>query len=151
MIPHARITLLAGALAACLSTPVFAAPLQFENPAGQNQNRAQQDLAQLCGGQKSPVGNLPTDRIRDSLRLSDQQNADLQELDQASAKAADILNASCPTEPTLTPTGRVAAMEQRLKAMMQAIETVRPALTKFYGSLSDEQKARFDRLGARPA
>jgi LTXXQ motif family protein len=31
-----------------------------------------------------------------------------------------------------------------------AYETVRPALTKFYGALSDEQKARFDRLGARP-
>ncbi len=118
--------------------------------AGQNGGRSNQDISQLCGGQKSPVGNLPVDRIRDSLRLSDAQNADLQELDQASAKANDILNASCPTEQALTPTGRVAAMEQRLKAMQQAIETVRPALTKFYGSLNDEQKARFDRLGARP-
>ena len=119
--------------------------------AGQNRGRSTQDITQLCGGQKSPVGNLPIDRIRDSLRLSDAQNADLQELDQASAKANEVLTASCPTEPTLTPPGRVAAMEQRLKAMQQAIETVRPALTKFYGSLSDEQKARFDRLGARPA
>ena len=119
--------------------------------AGQTRGQSNQDVSQLCGGQKSPVGNLPIDRIRDSLRLNDAQNTDLQELDQASAKANDILNASCPTEPALTPTGRVAAMEQRLKAMQQAIETVRPALTKFYGSLSDEQKARFDRLGARPA
>jgi hypothetical protein len=109
-----------------------------------------QDLAQLCNGHKSPVGNLPIPRIRDSLQLSDAQNADLQALDAASAKAADILAASCPTEPTLTPPGRVAAMEQRLKSMLQAIETVRPALTRFYGALSDEQKARFDRLGARP-
>jgi hypothetical protein len=38
-------------------------------------------------------------------------------------------------------------MEQRLDGMLQAIETVRPALTRFYGSLSDEQKARFDRMG----
>jgi hypothetical protein len=41
-------------------------------------------------------------------------------------------------------------MEQRLDAMLQAIETVRPALTQFYGSLSDEQKARFDRMGRQP-
>jgi hypothetical protein len=41
-------------------------------------------------------------------------------------------------------------MEQRLKGMLQAIETVRPALNKFYASLSDEQKARFDRLGRKP-
>jgi len=27
---------------------------------------------------------------------------------------------------------------------------VQPALTKFYQSLSDEQKARFDRLNVRP-
>ena len=61
------------------------------------------------------------------------------------------MNASCSGEQALTPPGRVAAMEQRLNAMLQAVETVRPALTKFYGSLSDEQKARFDRLGGRPA
>jgi hypothetical protein len=41
-------------------------------------------------------------------------------------------------------------MEQRLQAMLQAVDTVQPALQQFYGSLSDEQKARFDRLGARP-
>ncbi len=42
-------------------------------------------------------------------------------------------------------------MEQRLQAMLQAIDTVQPALERFYASLSDEQKARFDRLGVRPA
>ena len=40
-------------------------------------------------------------------------------------------------------------MEQRLRAMEQAIDTVQPALAKFYNSLTDEQKARFDRLGPR--
>jgi hypothetical protein len=38
-------------------------------------------------------------------------------------------------------------MDQRLKAMIDAANTVKPALDKFYASLSDEQKARFDRLG----
>jgi hypothetical protein len=42
-------------------------------------------------------------------------------------------------------------MEQRLEAVLQAIDTVRPALTRFYSSLSDEQKARFDRMGRQQA
>jgi hypothetical protein len=41
-------------------------------------------------------------------------------------------------------------MEDRLAAMSKALETTQVALTKFYGSLSDEQKARFDRINARP-
>ena len=45
----------------------------------------------------------------------------------------------------LTPASRVAAIEQRLEAMLQAVQTVEPALQQFYGSLSDEQKERFNR------
>jgi hypothetical protein len=38
-------------------------------------------------------------------------------------------------------------MEQRLNAMPEAIKIVQPALESFYGSLSDERKARFNQLG----
>ena len=38
-------------------------------------------------------------------------------------------------------------MEQRLNAMSRAVTTVQPALERFYGTLSDEQKERFNRLG----
>ena len=38
-------------------------------------------------------------------------------------------------------------MRPRLDAMLQAVRTVRPALEKFYLSLNDEQKARFNALG----
>jgi LTXXQ motif family protein len=37
-------------------------------------------------------------------------------------------------------------MEKRLDATLAAVKTVRPALAKFYDSLSDEQKARFNSL-----
>jgi hypothetical protein len=57
---------------------------------------------------------------------------------------------NCTVERTLTPTGRLAAVEQRLDAMLQALDTVQPTLAKFYDSLSDEQKGRVDRLSARP-
>jgi hypothetical protein len=32
--------------------------------------------------------------------------------------------------------------------MLDAVKTVQPALTKFYDGLTDEQKARFNTLGA---
>jgi hypothetical protein len=37
-------------------------------------------------------------------------------------------------------------MEKRLDAMLAAVKTVQPALTKSYDGLSDEQKARFNSL-----
>jgi len=37
-------------------------------------------------------------------------------------------------------------MEQRLAAMLRAVDLVQPALARFYGSLNDEQKERFNRL-----
>ena len=43
------------------------------------------------------------------------------------------------------------AMEKRLQAMIDAANTVKPALNDFYGSLSSEQKARCNRLGSELA
>jgi len=64
----------------------------------------------------------------------------------AGIKAAEGLKANCPSYQTLTPTGRVEAMEKRLEATLGAVKAVQPALTKFYNALSDEQKARFNLL-----
>ena len=64
-------------------------------------------------------------------------------------KAAEILKAQCQPVDTLTPTGRLAAMQMRLGAMSKALEITQAALDKFYASLSDEQKARFDRINVR--
>jgi hypothetical protein len=106
----------------------------------------QGDLTQVCSARAAQPTGLPSDRIAQILQLDDNQRAALDQVKSASAKAADILSQNCPQDQSLTPTGRLAAMEQRLNAMLQAIDTVRPALTQFYGSLSDEQKARFNRL-----
>jgi LTXXQ motif family protein len=67
-------------------------------------------------------------------------------LQDASVKAAQGLKVNCPGYQTLTPTGRVEAMEKRLEATLGAVRAVQPALAKFYDSLSDEQKARFNSL-----
>jgi hypothetical protein len=109
----------------------------------------QPDPAQVCGGGAAQATELPFARIERSLRLSDTQEAALKSLEDASAKAADILKANCPAAQPLTPTGRLASMERRLDAMLQALDAVQPALAAFYSSLDDEQKAQFNRLDTR--
>jgi len=102
------------------------------------------DLSQACGA--DVAAPVPIDRIRRAVDPSESQAAALEALNEATRKAAEDLKASCTGEANLTPPGRVAAMEQRLKAALQALDVVQPALDRFYGSLSDEQKARFNRL-----
>jgi hypothetical protein len=106
------------------------------------------DLARLCKGEGSKSG-LPIDRIQRTLHLSRDQDAELKALDEATAESAKILQAKCQPDESLTPTGRLAAMEDRLQAMLKALDTTQAALSKFYGSLSDEQKAQFDRISVR--
>ena len=40
-------------------------------------------------------------------------------------------------------------MTNRISATLDAVRIVRPALEKFYNSLSDEQQARFNAIGPR--
>ena len=75
------------------------------------------------------------------------RNVTLKELSDAMSDASSVLKSDCPTYRPLTPIGRLEAMEQRLNAMSRAVTTVQPALERFYGTLSDEQKERFNRLG----
>ena len=62
-------------------------------------------------------------------------------------KLRNDYEAACPTEQPATPPSRLAAIGKRLQAMLQAVETVQPALASFYSALSDDQKARFDGMG----
>jgi hypothetical protein len=104
------------------------------------------DLTKICSSQAAAGSLAPIGRIERALHPTDAQRAALNDLDQASRDAARILDANCPQDESLTPPGRLAAMEQRLDAMLKALATVQPALEKFYSSLTDEQKAAFDRL-----
>ena len=104
------------------------------------------DLTKFCDEKTPGVTDLPIDRIAQAIQPTSAQRAALDELKDASVKAAERLKTDCPTYQTLTPTGRVEAMEKRLDATLGAVKTVQPALAKFYNSLSDEQKARFNSL-----
>src|SRR5215813_4921097 len=102
--------------------------------------------SRFCDEKAPGVTDLPIDRIAQAVQPTSAQRAALDELKDASVNAAEDLKINCPTYQTLTPTGRVEAMEERLDATLAAVQTVQPALTKFYNSLSDEQKARFNSL-----
>jgi hypothetical protein len=106
----------------------------------------QLDLTRFCDEKARGVTDLPIDRIAQAVQPTPAQRAALDELKDASVKAAEGLKANCPAYQTLTPTGRVEAMEKRLDATLTAVKTVQPALAKFYSVLSDEQKARFNSL-----
>ena len=83
-------------------------------------------------------------RIERSVKPTEAQRGKFDELKVASNKASETMRAACPNEAATTAPGRMAAMEKRLDAMLQAVKTIRPALEAFYATLNDEQKALLD-------
>ena len=104
------------------------------------------NAAGLCSTQNAEFTNVPTQEIIATIDPDEKQKAALDELDSVSAKAASMLQATCPSQIPDTTEGRLEAMDKRLKATVTAMNEVRPALSGFYDSLSDEQKARFDTM-----
>jgi hypothetical protein len=118
-----------------------------QNAAG---NEAQNQPAD-CSSEKAGLSNLAIEKIEDSVQPNDAQSAALDRLDKAMQTAVDTLNKACPTMIPSTPVGRLEVMQERLEAMIEAANTVRPALDDFYASLNDEQKAKFNRLNRQTA
>ncbi len=100
-----------------------------------------------CGGAKPGLIDLPIDQISATVHPSNVQQRALDQLRQASANAVNTLSAACPDVIPDTPVGRLDAMRNRLNAMLQAAQTLQPALRNFYASLNNEQKAAFNTLG----
>jgi LTXXQ motif family protein len=110
-------------------------------------NTAPDRLAQLCGDDSRDIASLPIDLIQQAIDPTETQRAALDELANASVKAAQTIRAACPTELSLTAPSRLASMQQRIEAMIAAVATVQPSLDKFYSLLNDEQKVRLNALG----
>jgi hypothetical protein len=91
----------------------------------------------------------PTKEIEARLQLNDDQRYQLGVLQRASVLASNTVNFDCQPDENLDPPDRLATAETRIDAMLDAIRQVAPALDDFLGSLSDEQKAQFESIGAR--
>jgi hypothetical protein len=109
----------------------------------------QQRAQGACGGEMAGLSSVPLERIEEVVQPTGAQLEALDQLDAALMKAVAILSQACPATVAPTPLGQLEAMEQRLEAMVAAANVVRPALDDFYAVLSDEQKAKFNRMGPR--
>jgi LTXXQ motif family protein len=107
-------------------------------------------VAQVCSLDATTLTDWPIERITQRIELNDQQRGLLENLKNATASAVDEMKSACPSDFPGTPTGRLAAMRARIDSMLKALSTVQPALERFYDSLSDEQKARFDAIPEEP-
>ena len=91
----------------------------------------------------------PAKEIEERLHLNDDQHYQLGVLQRASVLASNTVNFDCQPDENLAPPDRLATAETRIDAMLDAIKQVAPALDDFLGSLSDEQKAQFETIGAK--
>ncbi len=105
-----------------------------------------QSMAQSCSDEAAEVTGWPIDQIQAAVQPSQQQSAMLDDLGNALVKASDEVKSHCPTTVSFTPTARLDEMQQRLQALVEAVNIVRPPLERFYDALSDEQKARFNSI-----
>jgi hypothetical protein len=112
-------------------------------------NGATEAPAQDCGAAQPATLQWPADEIEARLHPNDTQRAALRVLQDANARAADILNAGCQPKDATTPPARLDAVDGRLEAMQRAVYLVSAALEGFYATLSDEQKAQFEAIGQK--
>jgi hypothetical protein len=111
-------------------------------------NTLTERVDQTCSNEAGEVTGWPIDQIQEAVQPNEQQRAALDALGDAIVKAAQAIRAACPTSVAFTPTGRLEQMQKRVEALIQAVSIVRPAVVTFYQQLSDEQKARFNAMGA---
>jgi hypothetical protein len=109
-------------------------------------------LERICSDDAGEYSGLPVEQLRQAISLSsEEQRAMLDDLTTASVDAARTIRAACPAEVAPTPSGRLAAMQQRLEAMKSAIARIRTPFETFYESLDDDQKANLAAFGAQRA
>ena len=120
-----------------------------EDQERKTERRRNRSLAPPCDVTQSSALQWPAEEIEARLHPTEAQRTGLAALQNASAKAADMLATSCRIDESATPSARLAAVGKRLDVMLQAVKLVRTALDDFYATLSDEQKAQFEAIGPR--
>ena len=102
------------------------------------------NMRAFCNPQMAGFGAWRLEQIEQIVKPDDSQRKAFDELRAASDKAAKTLSGACPDDVPQTMSARLALMETRMTAMLDAVKTVRPAFDAFYATLSAEQKTRLD-------
>jgi LTXXQ motif family protein len=103
-------------------------------------------LQQLCGDDSREIAGLPVEQIQQAIQLNEAQRAALDDFANALISAAQMIRASCPTQTAFTAPRRLAVMQHRIGAMIEAESAVQQPLGKFYDLLDDEQEARLNAI-----
>jgi hypothetical protein len=130
----------AAIIALCITVPLSG------TSARQIAQAAVESYSDRCDEDSLDVAGIPVDDIRQLAQPTDEQRAVLDELGNASVQAAQIVKASCPTQIASTAIDQLDGLQQRVQAMLKAVNLEQPVLAKFYDGLSDEQKARLNAL-----
>ncbi len=105
--------------------------------------------ARTCSAQMPTMAGGPIEAIGRAVRPTEQQRAGLEALQMTTMGMAQLVMASCPAEQPAGPVARLGVETERITYMLFAVKTTSAAFSSFYGSLSDEQKAAFNKM-ARP-
>ena len=102
-----------------------------------------------CGAEPSAALQWPVTEIEAGLHPDDTQRGALRMLQNASARAVDILNRACEPADALAPSARFSAASRRLIAMLQAVRQVKAAIGDCFATLSEAQKVQLEAIGPR--
>jgi hypothetical protein len=105
-------------------------------------------------GESARMPEWPVASIAQAIQPTEEQRPMLELLMGTSLHYAHELRASCLAGPApLTPMARLEAVDERLTAIVYAVTILRGTLNRFYVSLTEEQRARFDAMSPprRPA
>jgi hypothetical protein len=109
-------------------------------------------FVRMCS-ESTRMPEWPLASIAQTVKLDDDQRPMLELLMGTSMHYAHELRASCSAAPApITSTERLEAVDQRLGDIVYAVTVLRGMLNRFYNSLTQEQRARFDAMapGTRP-
>jgi hypothetical protein len=107
--------------------------------------RGDKTSLRACGASATTI-DWSVGQIDKSVQPNDQQRSSLTDLQQAFGKAANDLEAHCPTSMPRSAVARLEAIESRLDATWRAILSIQVALQDFESKLSDEQKNRLQTM-----
>jgi hypothetical protein len=105
--------------------------------------RADAGMTSGCG---APVADWPQEHIERVLQPTKAQRALLEQLRQTSLGLAQFVASTCPKEMPRTALQRLDAVKDRLAVLRYAASNITPVFDRFYASLSESQRARFQRL-----
>jgi hypothetical protein len=112
---------------------------------GRTSARSDQREIRSCGASAAAI-DWSIGEIDKSVQPSEQQRPTLSDVQQAFGKAANDLEAHCPTSVPRSAVARLETIESRLDATWRAVLSIQVALADFETKLTDEQKSRLQAM-----